>query len=139
MKQKINRASSLLQEATSQYVSILELMNSITRADINISVEKLTSVSKEIVQKQKTATIIDNQLLPLLSTLPNEVIDNKQLQKRTDLLQSIIQVNEKIVSRFNNIKSLISSELEQIKNSRCAIKGYGKTEYTHGKNLNNTL
>lgn len=129
----------LLQTSIDQYTEILQLMDSIIHTNKNLSIEELTIIGKQILSKQKTATETDKKLLPLLSDSSAEMIGDHKFAKRTDLLKEVIQLNTIITPKLTNIRSLMGSELQQVKKGRSAIKGYQQTETKHGRNLNNTL
>jgi aminopeptidase N len=139
MKRNTNQLHSFLQTSIDQYSDILELMQSITQTHKNLSVEELTTIGQQILRKQKTAAETDKNLLALLAEASAAMIDDTAIAKRTELIKHVIQLNTIITPKLTNIKSLMGSELQQVKKGRSAIKGYQQTETRHGRNLNNTL
>lgn len=138
MEQHPNQLHSFLQISIDQYTDILQLMGAITQ-NKSLCIEELTILGKQILSRQKTATETDEHLLALLAESSAEMMDDKRIAKRTRLLQQVIELNKIITPKLSNIKSLMGSELQQVKKGRSAIKGYQQTEIKHGRNLNNTL
>ena len=139
MDGKSTQLHSFLQTSIDQYTDILLLMESMTQTKMNFSVEELSITGKKIISKQEIATATDKQLLPLLSQSTTEMKGDEKVAKRTELLRQVMQLNTVITRKLVNIKSLMGSELQQVKKGRFAIKGYHQTETKHGKNINNTL
>ena len=139
MEANTSPLQSIIQTSIEQYTDIIQLMESITHAARNLSLEELSKISNQILSKQETATATDKQLLPLLEASSMPIANNKGFVKRMELIERVVHLNRLITPKLTNIKSLMKSELQQVKQGRFAIKGYQQTEIKHGKNLNNTL
>ncbi len=139
MKHNTNQLHFILQTSIDQYTEILQLMEAIIQTKKSLSIAELTVTGQQIVNKQKTATETDKNLLALLAESSAEMIDNKRIAERTELLKQVLQLNKSITPKLTNLKSLMGSELQQIKNGRFAMKGYQQTPIKHGRNLNNIL
>ena len=139
MEHNTSQLYSFLQTSIDQYTKILQLMESITQTNKTPSIEELTITGKQILNKQKAATETDKKLLAFLAKSPAEIMDDKKITKRTELLKQVLELNKIITPKLTNIKSLMGNELQQIKKGRFAMKGYQQTEIKHGRNLNNTL
>jgi len=139
MEHNTSQLHSFLQKSIDQYNEILQLMASITRTDKNPSIEELTITGTQILSKQKAATETDKNLLAFLAKSTVEIMDEKKIAKRTELLKQVLELNKIITPKLTNIKSLMGSELQQIKKGRFAMRGYQQAETKHGRNLNNTL
>ena len=139
MEQNTTQLHSFLQTSIDQYTEILQLMESITQTNKSPCIEELTITGKQILNKQKAATETDKKLLAFLAKSSVGQMDDSKITKRTELLQQVLGLNKIITPKITNIKSLMGSELQQIKKGRFALKGYQQTETKHGRNLNNTL
>ncbi len=139
MKHNTNQLHFILQTSIDQYIEILQLMEAIIQTKKSLSIAELTVTGQQIVNKQKMATETDKNLLALLAESSAEMIDNKRIAERTELLKQVLQLNKSITPKLTNLKSLMGSELQQIKNGRFAMKGYQQTPIKHGRNLNNIL
>ena len=139
MEHNTNQLYSFLQTSIDQYTEILQLMEAITQTNKSPCIEELTEIGSQILSKQKKATETDKDILALLLEPSYEMMDDTRIAQRTELLQQVLQLNKIITPKLTNIKSLMASELKQIKKGRFAIKGYQQTERKHGRNLNNTL
>ncbi len=139
MKHNTNQLHFILQTSIDQYTEILQLMEAIIQTKKSLSIAELTVTGQQIVNKQKTAAETDKNLLALLAESSAEMIDNKRIAERTELLKQVLQLNKSITPKLTNLKSLMGSELQQIKNGRFAMKGYQQTPIKHGRNLNNIL
>ena len=138
MKANTNQLQDFLQLSIDQYGDMIALMESITQSHKNHSIAKISEIGTEILAKQAKITVTDKQLLPLLKASSDALNDSRMI-KRTELVKRAIQLNAIITKKITNIKSLMKSELQQIKKGRFAVKGYQQAEVKHGKNINNTL
>lgn len=129
---------SLIQKSIDEYTCIQALMESIVDLGMNSRVEKLSEAGTALLNKQRSASHTDRRIMQLLNESPDLRQDVKILE-RTELLKSVLRLNKHILPRLESIKSLMSSELQQIKNGRFAIKGYQQVEKKHGRNINNAL
>lgn len=139
MKANTNLLQEYLQTSIEQYSDMIELMKPIIQSEKNHSISELSAISTEILAKQANISTTDKQLLPLIEASSDTLIDDSRMVKRTELLQQAIEFNAIITKKLTNIKSLMKSDLQQIKKGRFAVKGYQQTEVKHGKNINNTL
>jgi len=129
---------SLLQTSINEYRDILTLMGTITDPDINNRICDLNLTGKAILEKQQCASRTDKKIMQLMSESP-ESCRQDGIEERAELIHKVIQLNKQIIPKLESVKSLISSELNQIKNGRSAMKGYQPTENNNGMNVNNML
>ncbi|MCK5664473.1 MAG: hypothetical protein KAI17_13370 [Thiotrichaceae bacterium] len=139
MNANTNQLQDFLQISIDQYSDMIALMGSITQSHKNHSIAKISTIVTEILAKQAKITATDEQLLPLLKASSDALKNDSRMTKRTELVKRAIQLNAIITKKITNIKSLMKSELQQIKKGRFAVKGYQQAEVKHGKNINNTL
>jgi len=139
MEHNTNQLDSFLETSIEQYTEILLLMEAITQTNKSPCIEELTLTGEQILKKQKAATATDTKLLAILANAPVQMMDNRKIKKRTELVQQVLELNTIITPKVTNIKTLMENELQQIKKGRFAMKGYQQTEIKHGSNLNNSL
>lgn len=128
----------LLQTSIKEYTDILAIMETIADPAMNNQIEDLNIRGETLLEKQQHAFCTDQKIIHLLDNVP-ESCHHKGIAERAELIHKVIQLNKQIMPKLESIKSLISSELRQIKNGRSAMKGYKPTDMKNGKNVNNML
>ncbi|HID69216.1 MAG TPA: hypothetical protein EYP35_01870 [Desulfobacterales bacterium] len=113
-------------------------MGTITDPGMNNRIEDLNITGKALLEKQERASRTDKKIIQFLKESP-ESCQQEGIAERAELIHEVLKVNKQIVPKLESIKSLISSELRQIKNGRSAMKGYQSTEIKNGRNINNML
>ncbi len=129
---------SLLQTSINEYTDILALMGTIIEPGMNNRIDDLNLTGKAILEKQQHAFHTDKKIMEFLKESP-ESCRQDGIEERAELIHEVIQLNKQILPKLESVKSLISSELRQIKNGRSAMKGYQSTEDKNGRNVNNML
>jgi len=129
---------SLLQTSINEYTDILTLMGTIIEPGMNTHIDDLNLTGKAILEKQQHAFNTDKKIMTFLRKSP-ESCQEDGIEERAELIHKVIQLNKQIIPKLESVKSLLSSELQQIKNGRSAMKGYQPSAGTNGRNVNNRL
>jgi hypothetical protein len=137
MRNEMN-SPAIFQTSIDEYTEILAMMKAISEPGIHNRGEEFENICSKLLKKQQIASQHDKQILQLLKDTP-ELLREAKTGERTNLIKSVVGLNKQILPKLESIKTLISCELKQMKNSRSAIKGYQQNENTYGRNLNNTL
>jgi len=129
----------LLQESHKQYSQIIQLMKSMEKPEICDKVHMVTAVGKQLLIQQRAATITDRKLMQLLKAPVPNGFKKEDIVRRAGLLKEVNNLNKRITPKITAIKSVLFSELQQLKNGRFAIKGYQHSKSTTGRNINSSL
>ncbi len=140
LKNEINTVvDALMLQSLDEHFEILGMLKSLQQ---EIDMHSLAYIEKfntrfYLLQQQSRET--DKKLFEQLprQDIPENI--GQQLDRRKSMQQDILDLLKKTVPKANSVKSLMASEIQDIKHGRKALNGY-KTQTNHqGKILNRTL
>lgn len=130
---------ALAQKSLSQYEKMSDLLRSMQQHLETHSSAYIQQFNDTYSKLQKEAQQVDHELMEQLSLngIPDAL--SPCLEQRKSLQLDVMELLRATVSRANNVKSLLASEMQSLNKGRQALSGYNHYTDPQGRIVNRTL
>lgn len=135
----VKQVEAKLIQSITQYERILEYMRKLENEVGTASHQALTKSNETLVELQNSAAEFEQDLFLNLLALPDKSASlHVLMDTRQQLLQDILSLNQRIVTKTSQIKSFIAHEIKKLLSGRSAMNGYKQPHFNQGRIVNST-
>ncbi|MBU1568836.1 MAG: hypothetical protein KJ630_24825 [Proteobacteria bacterium] len=139
MKTETQQLEPILTLSIRQYEDIHDFLQKMDKEIGTASPDDLLESNLSLAYLQSQATEADQVLLPQLSKHSVHTETSQQLiDKREQILKEILLLNEGITKKALGVNSLITHEMEKLRNGISALSGYRRQQNNQGRLVNKT-
>lgn len=118
------RIESLLEKSAAQYAELEQLADSLLHLLECADFDQVREQAAVLQQKQAAASLVDDELLPLLNIDLPAWEGHLLYRQRLCSIQAILELNELLLPKIRGMMAVTSAELEQLRGGRTALVGY---------------
>jgi len=128
---------SMLSRSIQHYQGILQLLEQMEREMGTADPLALQGFSSTLERMQGQAAQLDREIAPLLKAQASKNEQTADLAKqRADLVNEILEVNQRICAKASGVKSLLAHEMGKLRTGLTALSGYRQPQRHRGRITN---
>lgn len=120
----MNTTTDLFRESIEQYKYLIDQTNSLASKMAGLSPEEILQHCEELQQLQQKQAVVDTFILEIMADNGPQILDTQYIGEYQRIMNKAIQSCDKVASKAKTIRTLLQTEIQELKKGQKGLAGY---------------
>jgi len=120
----MNTTNDLFQESIERYKYLIDQTNSLASKMAGLSPEEILQHCEDLQKLQQKQAVVDKFILEVMTDNGPQVLDTQYIGEYQRIVNKAIQSCDKVASKAKTIRTLLQSEIQELKKGQKGLAGY---------------